>query len=67
LLLYCSNGFRTALTNVVGLEAECIGFAAESLLLTHDSLSTAEFGFGHLPLLKSDLSLFGSSYRMAGF
>jgi len=49
LLLYCSNGFRTALTNVVGLEAECIGFAAESLLLAHDSLSTAEFGLTWIP------------------
>ena len=36
LLFYCRNGLRTALMNVARLEAQCIGFVAESLLLVHD-------------------------------
>ena len=39
---------RTALTTVSCLEAECIVFATEGLLLTHDSPSTAEFGLGEV-------------------
>ena len=39
LLLDCPNYLRTALMNVADLEAECIVFATEGLLLAHDFIS----------------------------
>ena len=39
LLLDCPNYLLTALMNVADLEAECIVFATEGLLLAHDFIS----------------------------
>ena len=39
LLLDCPNYLRTARMNVADLEAECIVFATEGLLLAHDFIS----------------------------
>jgi hypothetical protein len=39
LLIDCPNYLRTALMNVADLEAECIVFATEGLLLAHDFIS----------------------------
>jgi len=42
LLLDCPNYLRTALMYVADLEAECIVFATEGLLLAHDFISDCE-------------------------
>jgi len=47
LLAYCFIGpvcLRTALMTVARLEAQCIVFGAQGLLLTHELNPTAEFG-----------------------
>ena len=63
LLLDCPNYLRTALMNVADLEAECIVFGTEGLLLAHDFISDCGIRINVGQIIRSAVSA-GKSLAM---